>query len=62
MLIAAGVRIAGYGIQGLAVSNPLFCVLFYVVPILGAGIGFAELMGVNPINWLRKPAFVEAQA
>ena len=62
VLIAAGVRIAGYGIQGLAVGNPLFCVLFYVVPILGAGIGFAELMGVNPINWLRKPMLVEAQA
>ncbi len=62
VLVAAGVRIAGYGIQGLAVSNPLFCVLFYVVPVLGAGFGLAELMGVNPINWLRRPALIEAQA
>jgi len=33
------VRIAGYGVQGLAVSNPAFCVLFYLIPLLGAGLG-----------------------
>ncbi|MBU6298232.1 MAG: LPS export ABC transporter permease LptF [Alphaproteobacteria bacterium] len=40
---AAGVRIAGYGVQGLAENNQIFCVLFYVIPLLGAGLAFMAL-------------------
>ncbi|HEY0300068.1 MAG TPA: LptF/LptG family permease, partial [Rhizomicrobium sp.] len=49
------VRIAGYGVQGLAVRDPAYCVLFYAIPLIGAGLGFASLAGVNPLSWFRKP-------
>jgi lipopolysaccharide export system permease protein len=32
---AAGLRIAGYGVAGLAASNSTFCILFYVLPLIG---------------------------
>ena len=34
-LAAAGLRIAGYGVAGLATGNTAFCILFYVWPLLG---------------------------
>jgi len=47
-LAAAVVRIAGYGVQGLAVSTPSLLFLFYVIPILGAAIALVVLSGTNP--------------
>jgi len=47
-LAAAIVRIAGYGVQGLAVSTPSLLFLFYVIPILGAAIALVVLSGTNP--------------
>ena len=60
VIAVASIRIAGYGIQGLAVRDPSFCVLFYVIPLLGAGLGFVNLAGVEPAAWFRRP--VEAAA
>ncbi|MEI9886644.1 MAG: LPS export ABC transporter permease LptF [Rhizomicrobium sp.] len=55
------VRIAGYGVQGLAVRDPAYCVLFYLIPLLGAGLGLASLLGVDPLAWFhRPPATAEA--
>lgn len=42
---AAGLRIAGYGIQGLAVRHPAFCALFYLIPIVAGAIALAEIAG-----------------
>ena len=47
-LAAAVVRIAGYGVQGLAVGTPSLLFLFYVIPILGAAIALVVLSGTNP--------------
>lgn len=33
---AAALRIAGYGVQGLASGNNAYCFLFYVIPLIGA--------------------------
>jgi lipopolysaccharide export system permease protein len=45
---AAGLRIAGYGVQGLATHWPVLCILFYVIPLAGALGAIAMLMGFNP--------------
>jgi lipopolysaccharide export system permease protein len=52
----AVVRIAGYGVQGLAVRDPSFNVLFYLIPLLGAALAFASLAGADPVGWLRRTA------
>jgi lipopolysaccharide export system permease protein len=60
VLAAALVRIAGYGVQGLAVRDPLLGLLFYVIPLAGAGIALLFLAGVDPLGWLRRQRPVEA--
>ena len=57
---AAVVRIAGYGVQGLAVSTPSLVFLFYLMPFLGAAIALAVLAGVNPAEWFKRSEPVEA--
>jgi lipopolysaccharide export system permease protein len=42
------VRVAGYGVAGPAASHPMLAVLFYVIPLLGAGLALAVLMGYSP--------------
>ncbi len=59
-LAAAIVRIAGYGVQGLAVGSPSLVFLFYLIPLLGAAIALAALAGVDPLAWLRRAKAVEA--
>ncbi|MGZ6022223.1 MAG: LPS export ABC transporter permease LptF [Rhizomicrobium sp.] len=59
-LAAAIVRIAGYGVQGLAVGSPSLVFLFYLIPLLGAAIALAALAGVHPLAWLRRTKAVEA--
>jgi len=44
-LAAAGFRIAGYGLMGLAQRNPPLVVAFYLIPMLGAAGAIAILMG-----------------
>ncbi len=46
-LAAAAVRIAGYGIAGPAASHPALNILFYLVPLLGAGLPLLMLMGYS---------------
>ncbi|HEY5347345.1 MAG TPA: LptF/LptG family permease [Rhizomicrobium sp.] len=54
---AVCVRIAGYGIQGPASSQPSLCFLFYLVPLGGAGLALASLAGWNPlVRFQRQPA------
>jgi len=57
---AAIVRIAGYGVQGLAVSTPSLVYLFYLIPLLGAAVALAVLAGVNPAQWFKSSEPVEA--
>jgi len=57
---AAIVRIAGYGVQGLAVSTPSLVSLFYLIPLLGAAVALAVLAGVNPMHWFKPGEPVEA--
>lgn len=52
-LAAAAVRIAGYGIQGLATGNVWMAVLFYLIPLLSAGFVLALMAGFDPMAWLR---------
>jgi lipopolysaccharide export system permease protein len=47
-IAGAGLRIAGYGVAGLAASDPILCVLFYLIPLLGAVGAFAALIGGFP--------------
>lgn len=50
---AALLRIAGYGVQGLATHHPSFCVLFYLIPLLGTAGAVAMLMGFDPVELVR---------
>ncbi|HEX3431225.1 MAG TPA: LptF/LptG family permease [Rhizomicrobium sp.] len=47
---AAALRIAGYGIQGIAARNPLFCILFYVIPFAAGAAALADIAG---FDWRR---------
>ena len=56
---AALLRIAGYGVQGLATHHPSLSVLFYVIPLVGAVGAAAMLAGFDPLAFFRgqgKPA------
>jgi lipopolysaccharide export system permease protein len=62
-LAAAVVRIAGYGVAGPASGLPVLIVLFYVIPLLGAGLALAVLMGYSPAAILaRRRRAIEAPA
>ncbi|HUO94106.1 MAG TPA: LptF/LptG family permease [Rhizomicrobium sp.] len=50
---AAVLRIVGYGAQGLAVRQPVFCIVFYLLPLLGMAIGFADIMGFTSLSLFR---------
>jgi lipopolysaccharide export system permease protein len=45
---ATGLRIAGYGVQGLAIGNPVLCVLFYLIPLTGIVVAILILSGGHP--------------
>ena len=57
---AAIVRIAGYGVQGLAVGTPSLVLLFYLMPFLGAVVALAVLAGAIPAHWFKRSEPVEA--
>jgi lipopolysaccharide export system permease protein len=61
VLAGIALRIAGYGVQGVAVRDPSLCVLFYLIPLLGSLGALASLMGVDPAEWFRRPSLAEAQ-
>lgn len=50
-LLAIALRIAGYGIIGLAQRNPPLVALFYLLPALGAAGAIVMLSGYSPV-WL----------
>jgi lipopolysaccharide export system permease protein len=54
---AAGLRIAGYGVAGLATGNTAFCVLFYILPAIGiAGAAFVLAGGFpKPLPGIAPP-------
>jgi len=56
------VRLAGYGVAGLAVNVPAVWPLFYLIPTLGAAVALAVLAGFEPLAWLRRRAPMEAAA
>lgn len=57
---AVAIRIAGYGVQGIAVRDPSLCILFYLIPLLGVLFGLMNLNGVDPLAYFRKAAPAEA--
>lgn len=53
--VAAGIiRILGYAAQGMAARNPVLGVLFYFIPLAGAGLALAEYMGLDYGMLLRR--------
>jgi lipopolysaccharide export system permease protein len=54
VIAAAALRIAGYGVQGLATHHPPFVILFYLIPLAGAGIATALLAGFEPMALFRR--------
>ena len=53
-LAATAVYLAGYGVAGPAASHPALAVLFYVMPLLGAGLALLVLMGYSPRSILAR--------
>ena len=47
-LVAAGLRIAGYGVMGIAQRHPALVVVFYLLPALGTAGAIIVLMGYSP--------------
>lgn len=61
-LIAVGLRIAGYGLQGFASNHPFWNILLYLVPLLGAVAALAVLMGFDPEEILQRRRQAPAEA
>lgn len=61
-LAAAAVRIAGYGVSGPASGHPVLIAFFYIIPLLGAGLALAVLMGYSPSAILARRRAIEAPA
>ncbi|MDE2184018.1 MAG: LPS export ABC transporter permease LptF [Alphaproteobacteria bacterium] len=60
--IASVLRIAGYGLQGIAAENLLLCIGFYVIPAIGIVIGILGLSGAHPKPALSSEPLAEAAA
>ncbi len=59
-LAAAGLRIADYGVMGMAQRNPLLVSLFYLLPLLGAAAAIAVLAGYSPTAILARRRRMQA--
>ena len=53
-LAAIGLRIAGYGILGMAQRHPMMVSVFYLLPLLGTAGAIAVLMGYSPTSILAR--------
>jgi len=53
-LAAAGLRIAGYGIMGVAQHNPPLVAAFYLLPALGVAGAIAVLAGYTPASFMAR--------
>ncbi|HWA02776.1 MAG TPA: LptF/LptG family permease [Rhizomicrobium sp.] len=62
VVAAAALRIAGYGIQGLATRHPALCVFFYLIPLAGAGAAVALLAGFEPSTYFSRQQAPEPAA
>jgi lipopolysaccharide export system permease protein len=40
-------RIVGYSVQGLGAREPILCVLFYLIPLAGGAVAYAEMSGFD---------------
>ena len=57
---AAVLRIAGYGAQGLAARHPAYCIILYLIPLLGVAAGGADIMGLTPSAlFVRRPKVLQ---
>jgi len=61
-LAAAGLRIAGYGVMGLAQRNPPLVALFYLLPALGVAGAIVMLAGYMPASLTRNKAMIGSSA
>jgi lipopolysaccharide export system permease protein len=64
-LLAVGLRIAGYGLQGFTANHAFWNILLYLLPVLGGLAALAVLMGFDPEEMLqrrRAAAVAEATA
>jgi len=59
-LAGAALRIAGYGIPGLAAREPAFNILFYAIPLLGAAGAFLYIAGFDTLAFLPTRRTAEA--
>ena len=53
-LAAAGLRIGGYGVMGVAQHSPPLVALFYLLPLLGTAAAAAVLAGYTPASFLAR--------
>jgi lipopolysaccharide export system permease protein len=53
-LVAAGLRIAGYGVLGVAQRNPALVMAFYLLPLLGTAGAIAVLSGYSPTSLMAR--------
>ncbi|MBV9331256.1 MAG: hypothetical protein JOZ55_06865, partial [Alphaproteobacteria bacterium] len=58
-LAAAGLRIAGYGIMGLAQRHPPLVAVFYLLPALGTAAALLVLAGFTPAALFARPIRME---
>jgi lipopolysaccharide export system permease protein len=59
-LAGAALRIAGYGIPGLAAREPAFNILFYAIPLLGAAGAFLYIVGFDTLPFFPEKQTAEA--
>jgi hypothetical protein len=53
-LAAVGLRIADYGVMGMAQHNPPLVIIFYLLPILGTAAAVAVLAGYTPARLMAR--------
>jgi len=61
-MLAAGLRIAGYGVTGLAEPNSPLVALFYLLPALGTAGAIVVLAGYMPASLIRNKAMIGSGA
>jgi lipopolysaccharide export system permease protein len=59
---AGALRIAGYGVMGLAQRHPALVIVFYLIPLLGAGAALAVLTNHTPSQYLARRRLAQAHA
>jgi lipopolysaccharide export system permease protein len=49
-IAAAALRIVGYGVQGIAARQPIFCALFYLIPLAASAAAVVEIAGFDLVG------------